>query len=49
MSGMTAASIVAFFNKRGTCEQWIKEGNGAIRHSTAPTTRRGLVSFRPDR
>jgi hypothetical protein len=26
MSGVTDASIVAFYNKRGTCEQWIKEG-----------------------
>ena len=25
-----AASVVAFYNKRGTCEQWIKEGKGAI-------------------
>jgi hypothetical protein len=24
-------SVVAFYNKRGTCEQWIKEGKGAIR------------------
>jgi Transposase DDE domain group 1 len=23
--------IVAFYNKRGTCEQWIKEGKGAIK------------------
>ena len=26
-----AANVVAFYNKRGTCEQWIKEGKGAIR------------------
>ena len=25
-----AESVVAFYNKRGTCEQWIKEGKGAI-------------------
>ena len=25
-----AANVVAFYNKRGTCEQWIKEGKGAI-------------------
>jgi hypothetical protein len=25
-----AERIVAFYNKRGTCEQWIKEGKGAI-------------------
>jgi hypothetical protein len=24
-------NVVAFYNKRGTCEQWIKEGKGAIR------------------
>jgi hypothetical protein len=23
--------LVAFYNKRGTCEQWIKEGKGAIK------------------
>ena len=23
--------MVGFYNKRGTCEQWIKEGKGAIR------------------
>ena len=23
--------VVVFYNKRGTCEQWIKEGNGAIK------------------
>ncbi len=26
-----AGAIVAFYNKRGTCEQWIKEGKGAIK------------------
>jgi Transposase DDE domain group 1/PEP-CTERM motif len=29
--GEGAANVVAFYNKRGTCEQWIKEGKGAIR------------------
>ena len=24
-------NVVAFYNKRGTCEQWIKEGKGAVR------------------
>jgi len=24
-------NIVAFYNQRGTCEQWIKEGKGAIK------------------
>jgi hypothetical protein len=27
------ANVVAFYNKRGTCEQWIKEGKRAIRWS----------------
>jgi Transposase DDE domain group 1 len=26
-----AANVIAFYNKRGTCEQWIKGGKGAIR------------------
>ena len=26
-----AENVVTFYNKRGTCEQWIKEGKGAIR------------------
>ena len=26
-----AENVVEFYNKRGTCEQWIKEGKGAIR------------------
>jgi hypothetical protein len=26
-----ADNVVAFYNKRGTCEQWIKEGKGAIK------------------
>ncbi len=26
----SAENVVAFYNKRGTCEQWIKEGKGAI-------------------
>ena len=26
-----AENVVAFYNKRGTCEQWIKEGKGAVR------------------
>ena len=27
----TAERVVAFYNQRGTCEQWIKEGKNAIR------------------
>jgi Transposase DDE domain group 1 len=27
----SAENVVAFYNKRGTCEQWIKEGKGAIK------------------
>jgi hypothetical protein len=26
-----AENVVAFYNKRGTCQQWIKEGKGAIK------------------
>jgi Transposase DDE domain group 1 len=26
-----AENVVAFYNKRGTCEQWIKEGKGTIK------------------
>jgi Transposase DDE domain group 1 len=26
-----AERVVAFYNRRGTCEQWIKEGKGAIK------------------
>jgi hypothetical protein len=26
-----AERVVAFYNKRGTCEQWIKQGKGAIK------------------
>lgn len=26
-----AENVVAFYNKRGTCEQWIKEGKGVIK------------------
>ena len=26
-----AENVVGFYNKRGTCEQWIKEGKGAIK------------------
>jgi len=39
--------VVAFYNKRGTCEQWIKEGKGAIKWTrlpTAPASRYRLVS-----
>jgi hypothetical protein len=27
----SAENVVAFYNKRGTCKQWIKEGKGAIK------------------
>ena len=30
-----AERIVAFYNHRGTCEQWIKQGEGAIGHRFA--------------
>src|SRR5262245_45787224 len=29
--GRPAERVVAFYNKRGTCEQWIKEDKGAIK------------------
>src|SRR5262249_3265688 len=29
--GFIVTRVVAFYNKRGTCEQWIKEGKGAIK------------------
>jgi hypothetical protein len=29
--GRSAENVVAFYNKRGTCAQWIKEGKGAIK------------------
>ena len=29
--GARAENVVAFYNKRGTCEQYIKEGKGAIK------------------
>ena len=28
---VSCENVVAFYNKRGTCEQWIKEGKGAIK------------------
>src|SRR5262249_22124952 len=31
-----AERVVVFYNKRGTCEQWIKEGKGAIKWSRSP-------------
>ena len=31
VQGCPAERFVAFYNKRGTCEQWIKEGKGAIK------------------
>ena len=30
-SNPPAERVVAFYNKRGMCEQWIKEGKGAIK------------------
>ena len=29
--GPPAERVVAFYNQRGTAEQWIKEGKGAIK------------------
>jgi hypothetical protein len=46
-----AENVVAFYNKRGTCEQWIKEGKGAINghgcHAVrSPQTRFGFNFMR---
>jgi hypothetical protein len=30
-ASVSAENVVVFYNKRGTCEQWIKEGKGAIK------------------
>jgi hypothetical protein len=38
--GDPGEDVVAFYNRRGTCEQWIKEGKAAIRW-----TRRSCRSF----
>jgi Transposase DDE domain group 1 len=38
-----AENVVAFYNKRGTCEQWIKEGNGAIKWPRLSCLQYGLV------
>jgi hypothetical protein len=35
-----AERVVAFYNKRGTCEQWIKEGKAA---TTSASMRRPMV------
>ena len=46
-----AENVVAFYNKRGTCEQWIKEGKGAIRWTRlTPFVRRqcGSVADEPE-
>ena len=40
-----AESVVAFYNKRGTCEQWIKEGKGAISLAARPEKREYLRRF----
>jgi hypothetical protein len=34
-----AERVVAFYNQRGTCEQWIKEGKGAIKWTRLPDVR----------
>jgi hypothetical protein len=30
-ASVSTENVVVFYNKRGTCEQWIKEGKGAIK------------------
>jgi Transposase DDE domain group 1 len=47
----SAENVVAFYNKRGTCEQWFKEGKGAIKWTRLPcrpfaATRRGSSFMR---
>ena len=42
-----AENVIAFYNKRGTCEQWIKEGKGAIRWTRL--SRRSFAAKRRDR
>ena len=31
LAGLPAERVVAFYNQRGTCEQFIKEGKGAVK------------------
>jgi Transposase DDE domain group 1 len=31
-----AEGVIAFYNKRGTCEQWVKEGKGAMKWRAFP-------------
>jgi hypothetical protein len=38
-----AERVVAFYNKRGTCEQWIKEGKGAIKWTPNVRRQRGAA------
>jgi len=40
----SAERVVACYNKRGTCEQWIKEGKGAINAEAIDTSH---IGFRP--
>jgi len=40
-----AERVVAFYKKCGTCEQWIKEGKGAISLAARPEKREYLRQF----
>jgi hypothetical protein len=40
-----AERVIAFHNKRGTCEQWIKEGKGAIDATSCRTFAANAVRF----
>jgi len=40
-----AERVVAFYKKCGTCEQWIKEGKGAISLAARPEKREYLRRF----
>jgi hypothetical protein len=39
--------VVAFYNKRGTCEQWIKEGNGLARLLAQSSQSTDLRTYQP--
>jgi hypothetical protein len=42
-----AENVVVFYNKRGTCEQWIKEGKGAIKWTRPDAAQAGKRRQKP--
>ena len=44
---MPAENVVAFYKKRGRCEQWIKGGNGAIRWTRLSCRSFAAIAVRP--